>query len=714
MTTPLLLALSISVSEPIDTNLPSPIELESITITSTHSKTSHQSSSELILNQSELARFNINDGNTILQCQPGVYTQQEDGWGLRLNVGIRGTGVERSSRITLMEDGILTAPAAYSAPAAYYSPVLWKYHQIEILKGGAALITGPQSTGGAINFITSIPQEKDYHTLNLNSGAFGQLTAYTQGQFTLSERSQLLYGIQRNSARGFNRINTAAYGGFKLNDGYLKWVHRFDTDDRHRLEVFLARTNEESNQTYLGLSAEDAALNPNNRYLASALDSMTMGRFMSRIGYTFNLKNGWIRADLYRQTVQRNWYKLDKISDGMNSLGVATILADPYSYAGFFQALQGFHTDPYTATLKANNRSYKSQGLQLKSQFSNAFGPVQFKQEVGSRFHYDHADRFQHRNTYALTNDIPQRIANGILGAAGNRKDASRALSSYAKSTAIWNKWSIQLGLRGEFIQSERIDWGSNDKNREGNDLNERENSTFSILPGLSLCRAFDHWNMFTGIHKGMTPAGSKDGVLPENSLNTEIGIHHKSKPIDVTFFHSQYDRLLGSDAAATGGSGSGELFNGGSASITGIEGSWSMVKGNLTIKTSGTMTHAIFTESFSSQFDGWGDVEKGDRLPYLAPIQGNTQVLYEKGKWLMGIQIQALSARKSSASIEGYDLSRALVANLSSSYEINRHLNVQFGIQNLTNTRHIVAARPAGFRTFAPRMWTLGGLWNI
>mgnify|MGYP003323244460 FL=1 len=128
MTTPLLLALSISVSEPIDTNLPSPIELESITITSTHSKTSHQSSSELILNQSELARFNINDGNTILQCQPGVYTQQEDGWGLRLNVGIRGTGVERSSRITLMEDGILTAPAAYSAPAAYYSPVLWKYH----------------------------------------------------------------------------------------------------------------------------------------------------------------------------------------------------------------------------------------------------------------------------------------------------------------------------------------------------------------------------------------------------------------------------------------------------------------------------------------------------------------------------------------------------------------------------------------------------------
>lgn len=714
MTTTLLLALSISVSEPIDTNLPSPVELESITITSTHSKTNHQSSSELILNQSELARFSIIDGNTVLQCQPGVYTQQEDGWGLRLNVGIRGTGVERSSRITLMEDGVLTAPAAYSAPAAYYSPVLWKYHQIEILKGGAALITGPQSTGGAINFVTAIPQEKDYHTISLNSGAFGQLTANSIGQFTLSKRSQLIYGIQKNGARGFNRINNNSYGGFNLNDGYLKWIHQLDANDRHQLEIFIAGTAEESNQTYLGLSAQDAALNPNGRYLASVLDSMTMGRFMSRIGYTFDFNNGWLRADLYRQTVRRNWYKLDKISDGINSLGVATILTDPSSFMGFYQALQGFHTEPYTATLKANNRSYISQGLQLKAQFSNATGPIQFKHEIGSRFHYDHADRFQHRNTYALTNQIPQRIANGTFGAAGNRIDFSRALSSYARTTAAWKRWSLQLGLRSEFIQSQRIDWGSNDKNREGINLNKRENNTYNILPGLSLCRDFRHWNMFTGIHKGMTPAGSKDGVLPENSLNTEFGVQHNSKPINVTFFHSQYDRLIGSDAAASGGSGSGELFNGGSARITGIEGSWSVVKGNFTFKTSGTITSAVFTESFSSEFDGWGDVEKGDRLPYLAPIQGNTQVLFEQGKWFAAIQIQALSPRKSTASSTDNDLPEALVGNLSGSYEINDHLKVQFGIQNITNTRHIVAARPAGYRTFTPRMWTIGVLWEL
>ena len=64
MITPLLFAISFSTAEPIDTTLPAPVELESITITSTHSKTNHRSSSELVLPMIELARFNVVDGNT--------------------------------------------------------------------------------------------------------------------------------------------------------------------------------------------------------------------------------------------------------------------------------------------------------------------------------------------------------------------------------------------------------------------------------------------------------------------------------------------------------------------------------------------------------------------------------------------------------------------------------------------------------------------------
>jgi Fe(3+) dicitrate transport protein len=709
MTTPLLLAISLFAAEPIDTTLPAPVELESITITSTHSKTNHRSSSELILPMIELARFNVVDGNTLLQSQPGVYTQQEDGWGLRLNIGIRGTGVERSSRITLMEDGILTAPAAYSAPAAYYSPVLWKYDQIEILKGGAALITGPQSTGGAVNFVTATPQEQDYHQIRTTAGAFGRLMANARGQVSLNDKSQFFYGVGRNGAQGFNDIDGQQFGGFGLNDGYLKWIEHLDDNDIHHLEVFIAGTTERSNQTYLGQSYKDAIESPNGRYIASALDNMAMERLMTRIGYTMNLKKGWLRADAYRQFVHRNWYKLDKVSDGSTSVGLSSILTNPEDYPGFYGALKGTNTNSYTATLKANNRNYLGQGLQFKGQFSGRIGDVLFKNEAGSRFHYDHADRFQHKDRYTLSNQVPAFLEEGLAGAAGNRLDAARAVSAYARTTASWNAWSVQLGLRGEYIESYRTDWGSTDPERQGLDLSERSNITQTLLPGISLSKEVGNWSLFTGVHQGMTPAGSKEGVLPEQSINTEFGIQNRKQPIALTVFHSEYARLLGSDAASSGGSGTGELFNGGAAQISGIEGQWAGQIGKWNLQTSATYTRAVFTESFSSEFDGWGNVKEGDILPYLPALQANAQLIYESGKWDTGLQLQALSARKSASDLDEYDLPAALVANYSINYQINKVCTLQAGIQNITNTRHIVAARPAGYRTFTPRMWTLG-----
>ena len=122
---PFLLALLLT---PTDTVLPPPVELESITITAqTRRASEHISGAGLVLKQKAILAFDQTDANTVLQSQPGVYGQQEDGWGLRMNIGIRGTGTLRSSRITLMEDGVLTAPAPYSAPEAYYTPVIWKY-----------------------------------------------------------------------------------------------------------------------------------------------------------------------------------------------------------------------------------------------------------------------------------------------------------------------------------------------------------------------------------------------------------------------------------------------------------------------------------------------------------------------------------------------------------------------------------------------------------
>ena len=181
---------------PTDSVLPVPVELESITITAqSKAGKDHISGASIVLDRKEILAFDQTDANSILQNQPGIYGQQEDGWGLRMNIGIRGTGTLRSSRITLMEDGILTAPAAYSAPDAYYTPVIWKYSHIEVLKGAAQIVTGPQSTGGALNFVTPVGNEKSDIQFTLARGAFNQIKGAISGEVLPTNRTQLLFGL---------------------------------------------------------------------------------------------------------------------------------------------------------------------------------------------------------------------------------------------------------------------------------------------------------------------------------------------------------------------------------------------------------------------------------------------------------------------------------------------------------------------------------------
>jgi Fe(3+) dicitrate transport protein len=82
-------------------------------------------SGQIISNEDFLKAMDT-DIHKILTAVPGVYMRTEDGYGLRPNISIRGTAIERSAKVAIMEDGVLSCAVSLYFSSAYYFPYNWK------------------------------------------------------------------------------------------------------------------------------------------------------------------------------------------------------------------------------------------------------------------------------------------------------------------------------------------------------------------------------------------------------------------------------------------------------------------------------------------------------------------------------------------------------------------------------------------------------------
>src|SRR5512134_839966 len=123
-----------------------------------------------VLDRETLEAAHVLTVNEALRKIPGINARDEEGFGLRPNVGVRGLNPTRSTKVTLLEDGIPLSYAPYGDNASYYHPPIDRYERIDVLKGSGQLLYGPQTVGAVIGYVTPNPPEKPAGRLTLLGG----------------------------------------------------------------------------------------------------------------------------------------------------------------------------------------------------------------------------------------------------------------------------------------------------------------------------------------------------------------------------------------------------------------------------------------------------------------------------------------------------------------------------------------------------------------
>ena len=670
----------------------------------------------LVAEDLESSAFVFDNVHDFLRQVPGVNIQEEDGFGLRPNIGLRGTGAERSSKITLMEDGVLIAPAPYSAPAAYYFPVAGRMEALEVRKGSSQVRYGPRTIGGALNLVSATIPDRLTWFVEGSGGEYGSLQGHARAGASGARFGWLVEAYSMGTG-GFKELPNGASTGFDVDDYMAKVRVNSDRlgDSYQELELKLGYTAEASDETYLGLTDEDFGRNPFARYPASGADLMEADHSQIQMRHFWAGGNADVTTTAYRNDFARNWYKLQSVL----GTGISRVLGTPEDHASALGILKGGGSDPDALSVRANNREYFGQGVQ--SSLGLTLG--QHEVELGARFHQDEEDRFQWEDGFQMLDGSLRLTSSGEPGTQSNRVSSATAVAAFVQDEISLGPWVISPGVRLESIEFKLVDYAGDDVARRS-PSRTRVNRISALIPGVGFSYRRRVLSLFGGVHRGFGPPGpgADEATRSESSVNYELGARWRRSGLaaEATGFVTSYGNILGQATLATTGDGSGQAFNGGDARVTGLEASldydlaWAALGvTRVPFRLAYTFTRAEFHSGFVSDYEAWGTVEAGDRLPYLPEHQVSGSIGYDKSAWSISISMNASGAMRTQAGSgpvpSGQGTDSFVVFNASGEVQVTERGTLFAGLQNFTNQIHSVARRPAGLRPGLPRTLVVG-----
>jgi Fe(3+) dicitrate transport protein len=665
----------------------------------------------------EISEGGHTDIGKILAKVPGVYVRDEDGYGNFPNISLRGADGTRSEKLTVMEDGILTAPSPYSAPAAYYSPKPARMSGIEVLKGSSQVRYGPHTTGGVINYLsTEIPDEQKFYSRTTygTDNTFFNHTWFGDTEETKVGKIGYLLEMHGQISDGFRKVDGSNQDtGFDLVEPMLKMFWEPNTALKQRIEFKVGYSDMDSSESYTGLTESDLAANPDRRYTATQFDQFTSEHWRTYAKWIAEPSDALrLESALYYNQFSREWDKLDQV----NGTALHQALLNP----GLVNVLNG--TAPGTIRTTNNLRDHEGYGWQNQANFKFETGEITHDLAAGIRFHYDRQDANRLRSTY-----IADGVGNFTLGAPGaltfNGISETFATAVFVEDEIKIGKLTLRPGVRYEWLDMDFT-------NSSGTQFSGNEN-LFTAGIGSSYDLT-DNSTLFSGIYQGVAAPGPESylvtGTENEESLGFELGYRYRKDSFnaEIIGFLTDFSQLISTDA---GFGFTNTSQNAGEAQVYGLESIVQYDPGvehglafGLPMYVSATYTVAEFTGG--NLVAGGGDgvyagARDGNEIPYIPEwkIAAGIGVSGEKcevrldasymgSTWGSGFNDDA----NLTPSIRDGKIPALLLFDLTADYQVNDNFKLLAGVLNVFDEREIVSRIPEGPRANAPRM-IFGGI---
>lgn len=694
----------------------------------------HLPGSVSIVNSAQLVRQQPMSGNEVFRNITGIHVVEEEGAGLRTNIGIRGLDPDKSRSVLMLEDGIPVALAPYGEPEMYFTPNIDRMSGVEVLKGNGSILFGPQTIGGVINYLTADAPAESSGKLSFKTGEFGY------------NNSQLFYGNTVGNTGfsiNYSRKQAENFGPtrFLLHDFNAKLQTHFSPVSQ--LMVKLGVYDENSNSTYVGLTQSMYDKGDMDDLRLAPDDALDIRRYAISANHKYLLSEGLqLSTSVFGYTTTRNWNRQDFTysATASNLTGVVHGTPDGNQGAIYLRNTTG-----------QRNRQFEVTGAEPRLEYRYQIGERMAKMDAGVRYLYERA--------------FEQRVNGTKAGAlSGNiQEDEIRtgyALSGYLQNKFMLNeKLSVTAGIRSESIWYEREIMRINNRDT----LIVAKSDVTSLIPGAGLnYNISDRVGVFAGIHRGFAPPRTKDAISnsgedlqleAEKSWNSELGVRSNfgSLEIEMTAFHMDFSNQVIPVSESSGGAGSGYI-NGGRTLHYGLESSLRLGFNDILpanwlghLYVGGTYVHSEFSsDRFVLQktaiTPGLENVYlnvKGNRTPYAPELTlaGGIQVEIPAGVGLsitgnyIGSQytdvlntenVYDWMATDAADSDYGYvqantngrigKLDAYFITNLNVWYNhAASGLGFNFTVKNITNERYIVTRRPQGIRAGLPRFISAG-----